>query len=110
MQTTHKQLVQLGACSDQADQLFELFGDKTVKVTRALCIKHAADFDFDWAARNLLPTPALVEYEKVRAPAWAEYKKVEAPALAEYEKVEAPAWAEYKKAAAAAFFAATKAA
>ena len=41
--------------------------------------------------------PALAEYEKVRAPAWAEYEKVRAQALAEYEKVRDQAWAEYQK-------------
>ena len=36
---------------------------------------------------HALGSPALAEYDKVRARAWAEYNKVRAPAWAEYDKV-----------------------
>ena len=93
---TSRKLKLLGACSSQI-ALFKELGRDTKEITLALCVKHASQFDWNWAAKHLLSPPALAEYERVKAPALAEYKRVEAPALAKYERVEAPALAEYKR-------------
>jgi hypothetical protein len=98
-----KTLQEHGACTDQVKLFRKRFGE-SVRVTEALCVKVAEDFDFDWAAQHLLtPTKAWAEYKRVEAPAWAEYDRVMAPAWAEYERVEALAWAEYKRVRARAF-------
>ena len=101
-------LVQLrGACEDQRDLFRRLFG-RQVTLTLELAEKHAADFDFSWAAQNLLPVPLWAEYERQEAPLWAEYQRQEAllwaeyerqetPLLAEYERQKAPLWAEYER-------------
>ena len=96
MPTTRKltftQLKAKGACADQL-ALFELTFGNSVIVDVELCQRVASQFDFDWAARNLLSAPASAEYERVTAPASAEYERVTAPALAEYERVRATAFA-----------------
>ena len=88
---TLRQLDAKGACQDQRDKFKEIFGSQ-VEVTLDLCIKHAQDFDFNWAANHLLPSTAEAEYARVRAPAWAEYERVTAPARAEYERAMASAF------------------
>ena len=85
-----------GACGSSLAAFKKNFGD-SVEVTEALCIAHAKDFDWGWAALKLLKAPALAEYWRVKAPALAEYWRVKAQALAEYERVTAPAWAEYER-------------
>ena len=100
---TLRQLDAKGACQDQRDKFKEIFGSQ-VEVTLDLCIKHAQDFDFNWAANYLLSSTAWAEYERVRASARAEYARVTAPARAEYERVRAPARAEYERVRASAFF------
>ena len=81
-----------GACKGQVALFRTMFG-QSVEITEALCVEHAAAFNWGWAAENLLTAPARAEYDRVRAPAWAEYDRVTAPALAEYERVRAAAWA-----------------
>ena len=93
---TLRQIDAKGACQDQRDKFKEIFGSQ-VEVTLDLCIKHAQDFDFNWAANHLLSSTARAEYARVRAPAWAEYERVTASAEAEYERVTAPARAEYAR-------------
>ena len=82
------------ACSAQRDLFKQTFGEQ-VHLTLELAEKHAADFDFDWAAQTLLPRALLAEYERQKAPLWAEYERQEAPLWAEYERQVAPLWAEY---------------
>ncbi len=77
-------------------------------MTLKRCLDHAREFDWNWAANNLLSPTQRAEYERVEASALAEYRRIEAPALAEYERVQAPAWAEYKRAKAQAFFTASQ--
>ena len=89
------------ACQVQLDKFKELFGSK-VEITLELCIKHAHDFNFNWAADNLLSASALAEYQRVTASAWAEYQRVTASAYAEYQRVTAPALAEYDRVTASA--------
>ena len=99
---TLRQLDAKGACQDQRDKFKEIFGSQ-VEVTLDLCIKHAQDFDFNWAANHLLSSTASLEYERVRAPARAEYERVTAPAWAEYARVRASPWAEYARVRASAW-------
>ena len=61
MKVTLKQLKRLKACKDQYD-LFAALGLDGVKITEELCIKHAQDFDWDWAAHNLLRKPHWEAY------------------------------------------------
>ena len=107
MKITVERLRKLRACEYQVAKFAELFPDGVV-VTKELCVKHAQDFDWHWAAVRLLSfhalaaydkaiTPARADYEKVIAPAWVDYKKAVAPAWARYEKAAAPARADYEK-------------
>ena len=104
---TLKTLESLDACSRQRYLFRSKFGD-SVEITESLCESVASDFDWSWAAQNLLSAPALAEYNRVRAAAWDEYDRVRAAAwdeydrvcaaaLAEYDRVCAPAWAEYDR-------------
>ena len=117
MKITIRQLKKLKACQSQLD-LFISSGLDGVEITVELCIKHAQDFDWNWAATRLLSRPAWAEYNRVTAPARAEYNRVAASAraeynrvknlaLAEYQRVTALALADLKTAQAKAFFAAT---
>ena len=99
---TLTQLKAAGACPSAIARFEQLFGDQ-VGITKALCVKHASDFNFGWAARHLLGDAAREKYNKTCATAMAEYNKACAPAWAEYDKALAAAWAEYDKASAAAF-------
>jgi hypothetical protein len=94
------------ACTEQVEKFKELFGAQTIDVTVELCVKHAQDFDWDWAADNLLPetlraeyyakaAPLEAKYEAKRAPLWAEYDAKIAPLEAEYNAKVAPLEAEY---------------
>jgi len=96
MKVTSALLRRKGACRDQTDKFVALF-PKGIEITEALCVQHAQVFNWDWAAENLLPKAARVEYERVKASAWAEYDRVMASAWAEYDRVTAPAWAQYKR-------------
>jgi hypothetical protein len=109
LQTLKDKLV----CAEAHAKFKLLFGESVI-VTVELCEKHAKDFDWQWAAENLLSTPARAEYDKVRDPTWAEfdkvcevvragYEKVCEDARAEFDKVCDPAWAEYRKMCARAF-------
>ena len=91
MLLTYEMLRAKKACAEQADKFRDLFPDGVV-LTEALCVSHASDFDFGWAAENLLSARARKAYEKARA---------SAPALEAREA--------YRKAIAAAFFAAWQA-
>lgn len=88
---TYKQLKAAGACKSQLRLFRKLFGAKT-EVTEELCVKHAHEFDFTWAAVKLLTATALEEYDRVTAPAWEEHERVTAPAWEEYERVRATAF------------------
>ncbi len=122
---TATQLRKLGACKEQVGRFVELFGEE-VTVTLRLCVEHAQDFDWGWAAISLLNTATMSEYYKGRGVALVEYSEVDEAAfteydrvcvtartgydsvridaaLAEYYKVHAAAKAEYNKACATAF-------
>lgn len=56
-QITLLMLVDRGACSDYREAFHTLFGD-SVLPTREVCVQHADDFDWDWAAEELLSDDA----------------------------------------------------
>ena len=91
MKVTKALLKRLGACKAQREKFAELF-PRGVVVTEALCVEHAQEFNWDWAANHLLSPEAWAEYNRVRALAWAEYNRVMAPAKAEYDRVAALAF------------------
>jgi len=91
-----KQLEKLKACQKQIDRFRELFGE-SVEVSEKLCLKHAEEFDWHWAAGNLLSAPARQEYERIEAPAQQKYELVKAQARQEYKRVEAQACQEYER-------------
>jgi hypothetical protein len=96
---THITLAQLekhGACTEQLLLFKQMFGD-SVQVTEALAIEVAEQFDFAWAADELLGDDARAEYYKLCHFFYEEYKKVRNLAWAEYDQVRESAWAEYKK-------------
>ena len=99
---TDAQLRAAGACCDQLPLFRRKFGN-SVEVTVQLAESVASEFDWDWAARNLLKAPAWAEYDRVTAPARAEYDRVTAAARAECDRVRAAARAEYDRVRAAAF-------
>jgi hypothetical protein len=74
-------LKKAGAWCGQFFLFKELF-PKGAEITEELCVKHAYDFDWAWAAENLLSAPARAEYDRVTAPARAECDRVTAPAWA----------------------------
>ena len=71
MRITLSQLKSLNACKSQVDKFSELFGE-SVDVTPELCVSHAQDFDWGWAAKNLLTDSAWAEYKRVTARAFGE--------------------------------------
>jgi hypothetical protein len=95
-------------CTEQADKFRALFPHGVV-LTEALCIAHASDFNFTWAAANLLSTAAQEAYEKACAPARETYNKTLAVAKKACEKACAAAWEAYDKAPAPSWEACDKA-
>ena len=89
-------LIDLRACDEQVELFRAKFGE-SVDITPELCESVASEFDFDWAARNLLPPAALAEFKRVTDAAYAEYRRVRDTAYAEYKRVTAPAYAEYER-------------
>ncbi len=97
MKLTLQKLVELRACEKQRIIFAEHFGTE-VEVTEGLCEKFAGDFNWGWAAQNLLIALARGEYNRTRASAQAERKRTSAPALAEYNRAITHAWSEYLRA------------
>ena len=65
-----RKLKLLGACPQQVGLFRQLFGDRcTVSVD--LCVAHAAQFDWSWAAQELLSAPAYRAYDEAKARAFA---------------------------------------
>ena len=109
MKITVKKLKALGACKDQVKLFQDLFGPSVV-VTEALCIQHAQEFSWGWAAQNFLSAPALKAYDKAIASARKAYAKAIAPASKAYQEATASAWKTYQEATASAWKTYTKAA
>ena len=70
---TLSQLKAAGACANALQRFAAAFGE-SVQVTPALAGKYADQFDWKWAADNLLSIPAWTEYEAARVAAWAKYE------------------------------------
>jgi hypothetical protein len=112
MKLTTKMLRAKKACAHQRE-LFDRITGGELDVTVEWCCEHALNFDWDWAATNLLTDPARAAYgqdtEAARAAygqdteaAWAAYDQVEAAAWAAFDQAVAAAWAAYVQAVAAA--------
>ena len=95
------------ACENQVDKFKELFGEKIVP-TRELCLLHAQDFDFGWAAR-FLSKQANKFYQETIAPikkffnedtttALKVFNETIAPARKVFDEAIAPAWTVYEEA------------
>ena len=80
MLLTYEMLRAKGACDQQADKFRALFPAGVV-LTEALCVAHASDFDFGWAATNLLSATAREAYEQACATAREVYKQARATAF-----------------------------
>ena len=91
MKITARLLKTKGACKGQVAKFTELF-PKGVEVTEALCVIHAQDFDWNWAARNLLPLELQKVYDETEAAAWKVYYEARAAAWKVYEETEAAAF------------------
>src|SRR5208282_250876 len=106
MHLTYRKLKLAGACSQQLERFRELFPNG-VDVTAAVCASVAKEFDWDWAARNLLTSqlwddyeakraPLRDDYEAKRAPLWDDYRAKLAPLWGDYEAKRTPLWGDYK--------------
>jgi hypothetical protein len=78
-------------------------------VTEKLCIQYVKEFDWNWAAKNLLSEPASKIYDETRTPAlkayieaiasaWKVYDEDTVQASKAYVKARASAWKEYDEA------------
>ena len=103
------------ACKEQVDMFVETFGAPAkVKITEALCVKHAQKFNWNWAAQRLLRAVSYAEYLAKRAPRdtdydakiatlCADYRARREPLEAEYRAKREPLYAEYRAKCAAIF-------
>ena len=93
------------ACKDQVELFESLFPEGT-EITEDLCVKHASQFDWGWASRNLLNekqrkaydiavASAREAYDLAAAPAWEAYDLATASARKAYEIAIASAWEAY---------------
>jgi len=102
MIVTLKRLEEFGACAEGRERFRELCGESCT-VTEKLCVEHATEFNWDWAACRFLPVEAWAEYDKAWAPTWEGYKRACVAALAEYDKTRKAAYAEYRRVVEAAY-------
>ena len=91
MKITKALLVRKHACRGQVDLFAELFPEGVV-ITESICLAHAAEFDWDWAARKLLRPPARKACVEAMAPA----RKACDEAYALAREAYALAWKPYK--------------
>ena len=92
-----RKLKLLGACTQQVYLFRQMFGDRcTVSVD--LCVAHAAQFDWYWAAQELLSAPARRAYDEAVAPARRAYDEAVAPARRARDEAYAPACKAYDEA------------
>jgi hypothetical protein len=89
MMVTYRMLVSKGACVAQRDKFCQLYPNGVI-ITRELCVKHATDFDWNWAARNLLSGSARDAYLAVRAVIDAAYVAAMVSADATYAAGDGP--------------------
>ena len=92
-----RELKLLGACTRQVELFHQLFGDRcTVSVD--LCVAHAAQFDWSWAAQKLLSAPAYRAYDEAYATARKAYDEAIAPACKACDEAYATACKAYDEA------------
>jgi hypothetical protein len=102
------QLQESGACLPQRTKFQQTFGD-SVEVTVEAALKAALDFDFLWAAKNLLSEKAQRKFEIRNKAAWAIFCnstrlqhermwETLSPAKQELDRVKAESHAQYQQA------------
>jgi len=91
-------LRRLGACQEERDFFAKLFPDGT-EVTVELCVKHAGDFDWSWAAEELLTFKAYDVYDADMDTVFAAQREAEKPIDAEYSEAMKPYEDAYQKVA-----------
>src|SRR6266567_2185200 len=74
MHITLKQLKRLGACETELLRFRAYFGD-SVALTRDVCVGHARDFSFSWAAAHLLSASGCAAYQEKRDTIDAAYRE-----------------------------------
>lgn len=72
MYISPKMLQDEHACPEQYRLFKDLFGEG-VTVTTELCLQYADDFDWNWAARHLLPLEDYRTYQRLTLRPRAEY-------------------------------------
>lgn len=94
---TLEDLVNRGACHNYRVKFRELFGEE-VEVTVELCVKHAQDFNWNWARDNLLGWgKPRDDFDAIEDPAYQEMTAVTEPAYKEYSKAREKFHAEFLK-------------
>ncbi len=101
MKITLTMLRRAGACKPQVKRFAELFGEEA-DVTEELCVQHAQEFEWDWAASNLLDDDQQKIYREARASAEKIYREACAPAKKIYDETIASAGKIYREARASA--------
>src|SRR3990167_7924408 len=86
MKITAKYLEAVDDCKDQVALFRRHFGEE-VEVSEKLCLAHAHEFDWNWAARRLLDVPTWQAYERATAGGWTAYEEAMVPARRAYEEV-----------------------
>lgn len=93
---TNGLLLKLGACQEERELFAKLFLSGAVQVTVELCMKHATDFDWEWAGEYLLNgegrTEFLYEYDRILT----KYNTVHAPIQTAYNLARGPIDTEYR--------------
>lgn len=90
---TAEMLEAKGACGGQLNLFRRLFPNgspKTHRAARAAAIRHAAKFDWNWAADNLLPFSAWSDYDIAGIFTWRAYCVALAPASKVYREASRP--------------------
>lgn len=88
MKLTIDMLRSADACDDQVEKFAELFGSE-VEVTPEICAQHVSEFNWHWAAENLLSPEKLEEYERIIAPASEKFENLYLEVIAEQRKFHA---------------------
>ena len=95
MKITKALLIRKHACRGQVDLFAELFPEGVV-ITESICLAHATEFDWDWAARKLLRPAARKACVEAMAPARKACDEACAPAWEACDEAYALAWKAYK--------------
>jgi hypothetical protein len=91
-------LKKLEACFPQVELFEKIFGEEDAPLSVETAVKRASDFDWDWAAMNLLSEENRETYEEAKAHLLKTYKEAKAHLLKTYEKAKAPLRKTYEEA------------